>query len=139
MLTKYRDVLIAAGMVAFIVAFITVLSLIPHQAKADSNAELQTHIATSSTIVVGPQSVTTVFAAKTASGVSGVACGPRVIGTVGTPIQVSFLSTIPPTGTVGFPQAASTTMAYTSTTYGCGAVYAYAAASTTITKAEFAY
>lgn len=106
-----------------------------HTAKAVGIASPpQTHIATSSTAIVGPQSVTTVFSAKT-----GLNCAARVITTAAGPIMLSFSADITPTGSIGHVQAASTTVAYDPSVYGCGAVKAYGYASTTITKSEFAY
>lgn len=91
------------------------------------------------TTVVGPQSKTTIYAAKTDG-----SCKSRVIGTKTTPIVLFFgdptngdLSSTTLDGTTGFVQGASTTVAYDSGIYGCGRWTAYAAASTTITVSEF--
>lgn len=97
------------------------------------------NIATSSTITVGPQSVTRIFTYKNF-------CGSRIIGTVSQPINISFgggvnLATsslvVTPSQFVGFPMGASTTNVLGTATYGCGSVYAFATASTTITLSEF--
>lgn len=89
--------------------------------------------ATTSTIVVGPQSITTIFTAKNL-------CAERVFGTPansGSLIVLSFDPNIAPSASAGFPFTASTTNSLPSELYGCGAVRAYAAASTTITRSEF--
>lgn len=87
-------------------------------------------VATSSQIVVGPQSVTTLFAKNSS-------CTSRLVSTVGTAVMLSFSSAVTPTGTAGAVQAASTSVSYDNANYGCGAITAYAAASTTITLTEF--
>lgn len=87
-------------------------------------------IASSSLVVVGPANVQTI--APVASN-----CVDRVIATVGTAIQVSFSSAVPPTATAGHVQGASTSVSYNNGDYGCGAITGYAAASTTITVSTF--
>lgn len=89
------------------------------------------HIATSSTVIVGTSSITTLFAAN-----SG--CTDRIITTVAQPIMLSFSSSVTPSGVAGHLQAASTTVAYDNANYGCGAITAYGfSASTTITISAF--
>lgn len=83
-------------------------------------------VATSSTIQVGPQNVVTVVPANTA-------CVSRTISTLSQTIMLSFSSTLVPSASQGLLQATSTTVAYDNGAYGCGAVTAFATASTTIT------
>ena len=88
-------------------------------------------VATSSTIVVGTQQNKTLFTSKNI-------CSSRVISTTGQAIMLSFHSDISPTSMIGHYQAASTSVAYDSDVYGCGAVSAFGnVASTTITTSEF--
>jgi hypothetical protein len=93
----------------------------------------QGQIATSSTIQVGPQQVKTIFEANES-------CMTRVVGTRAQEIILTFdvvnLSDLTPSFGTGFPISASTTRELPSERFGCGPVKAYAAASTTITKAE---
>lgn len=100
----------------------------PQQITVGGAGENAAKFATSSTIQVGPQQVMTLFSAEATRSCSG-----RVVGTVGTPIQLSFGGSVVPTATRGFTQGASTTVMYDSNTYGCDALTAYAPASTTIT------
>lgn len=80
---------------------------------------------------VGPQEINTVFAANEF-------CANRLIGVFGsTPIVLSFDADITPSMTVGHPLVASSTTSLPPDQYGCGAVRAYAPASTTITTSEF--
>jgi hypothetical protein len=87
-------------------------------------------IATSSTISVGPQAVTTIFSANSA-------CTTRIVTTFAQAVMLSFSSSVTPTGTVGHLQSGSTTVAYDNALYGCGAVTTYGFASTTITTSAF--
>lgn len=92
-------------------------------------------VATSSTITVGPGNATRIF-------YDTPFCDARVISTVGQPIMLTFsatssTSTLVPSATVGHEQLASTTVAYDSGLYGCGAFSAYGyGASSTITVSE---
>lgn len=88
------------------------------------------------TTQVGPQYDQTVAAANPN-------CAARIIGTQAQPIMLIFadptngdISSSTISQSVGFIQAASTTVSYDSGIYGCGRVIGYAAASTTITVAE---
>ena len=94
-------------------------------------------MATTSQITIGP-----------GSGGDGVneiifatsSCTARVISTVASPIMLSFTlsngSTTLPSGTSGLLQGASTTIAYDSELYGCGAVVAYGFSTSTISISE---
>ena len=103
--------------------------------SAPSGLATSQEVATTTT--VGPQQNITLFAALQG-------CNSRVIGTVSQPIMILFadptngdLSSTTLSGSKGFWQSASTTVAYDSGIYGCGRVIGYAYASTTVTRAEF--
>lgn len=92
-------------------------------------------VAIATTTGVGPQLNMQLFSASN--------CGSRVITTVASPIMILFAD--PSNGDVssttlsalkGHLQAASTTIAYDSGIYGCGRVFAFGFASTTITTTE---
>mgnify|MGYP001612020141 FL=1 len=100
-------------------------------------------IATSSQPTVGTTAV-----ALWSAGNSNGNCSSRVISTQGKAIMLSFgdrpnypagnRATTTVSGTLGFLQAASTTVTYDASVYGCGSVSAYGFdSSTTITIAEF--
>ena len=102
-----------------------------------ASSGLQSTIATSSQLRVGPQAKILAFTAST--------CVSRVISTAGQAIQISFgtypasgdATTTPASG-VGHIQAASTNVVYDSGIYGCGNVGIFGeSASTTITVSEF--
>lgn len=112
------------------VAYLIGVSTFPAYGSAPSG--LQATVATSSPagIVVGT-TAQTVFATST--------CSARVITTVAKPIMITFSSfnEATPSGVFGHYQAASTTVAYDSGVYGCGALKVYGFdASTTITVTE---
>lgn len=121
-----------------------VMILIRNQgARQEQQEQLQgfqtasaSQIATSSTIVVGPQQVKNIFNANPG-------CLTRLfsIPPGGSPVMLSFfataIATITPTSAVGNLYAGSSTYAFPAEIYGCGPVAAYAGASTTITRSEF--
>jgi hypothetical protein len=87
-------------------------------------------VASSSLMVVGPQSAVTLFAKNTG-------CAVRVVSTLANPVMLSFSSTLTPSATQGHVQAASTTVAYENGSYGCGQLSAYGFnASTSITVTQ---
>ncbi len=88
--------------------------------------------ATSSTAQVGPQETITLFS-------SNDSCSGRflTIPSGGAAVRLSFDSDITPSATVGELFGASTTHSLPAELYGCGAVRAYAAASTTVSKSEY--
>lgn len=98
-------------------------------------------LATSSTVQIGPGTNKNILFTE------NTVCTSRVISTGANPIMLSFsrsnltgsaTTTTNPGPTIGFLQAASTTVAYDSGIYGCPAVSAYGyAASTTASIAEF--
>lgn len=90
-------------------------------------------IATSSTIVVGPQQTVTIFAERTAG------CTSRVITTSSQALFITFDDNLGPNSIESHQQATSTTVAYDSAIYGCRAVRARSVASSTIYKSEFGY
>lgn len=106
--------------------------------SASAPSGLPSRLAVATTTTVGPQYRTQLFA-------SNPTCAARVVSTVANPIMLIFgdpvngdLASTTVSALKGHVQAASTTVAYDSGLYGCGAVYAYGyAASTTITTSEF--
>lgn len=86
-------------------------------------------VATSSTITVGPNTVKTLFLAD-------AFCADRLIGVASTPLTISFSSSVVPATSTGYVLAASSTGAFNSENYGCGAITAFAQSSTTITITE---
>lgn len=66
------------------------------------------------------------------------ACAARIITSRTAPLMITFsdVQGKTPTGVIGHQQAASTTVAYDSGLYGCGAVRIYAYASSVITVTE---
>ncbi len=86
-------------------------------------------LATTSTIGVGPSEVKSLFDEKSF-------CASRVISTKSQAIMLGFDFT--PTLMSGFLQAASTTVVYPASQFGCTAVSAFGAVgSTTINLAEY--
>jgi hypothetical protein len=127
------------GTAVFVFAMLAVLVFQETKiASASAPSGLPATVATSSTIVVGPNLVGTgilpvLFKADGT-------CDARVISTVGQPILLSFAvlsSTTPENAGGGVLQAASTTVSYDGGIYGCGLVSAYGfGASTTIDLIE---
>lgn len=117
-----------------IIAVVLVLGYV-NQGDSLGNAtpDLQARLLVATTTSVGHQTDVTLFSEKTS-------CASRVISTFGTPIVLSFdSSVVNPSATNGHIQGASTTVAYDSGLYGCGAVVAASSATTTIATAEFVY
>lgn len=83
-------------------------------------------VASSSLQSVGPQQVMTVAATTT--------CSARILSTSAKPVMLTFTDADTPTGMFGVLQAASSTVVYDNTQYGCGKIKAYGFdASTTVT------
>lgn len=102
-----------------------------NQAHATDATTIPATIATSSLMVVGPQSANTLFATST--------CTSRVITTYANPVMLTFSENQGnvPTAVYGHLQSASTTVAYDAGLYGCGKMKAYGyTASTSITVTE---
>ncbi len=102
--------------------------------EATSGLASEGRIAT--TTEVGPDLNTQVFA-------KNVQCTSRIVSTQAQAIMLTFfdpsdgdVSSTTLSQTVGHIQGASTTEVYNSGVYGCGRVFGYAAASTTITGVE---
>jgi energy-coupling factor transporter transmembrane protein EcfT len=100
-------------------------------ARASAPSGLSSTVATSSKLAVST-AATTVIATSTN------VCASRIIGTTGTPIMVIVgdETGLVPSGTLGLPQAASTTVVYDGGQFGCGAIKVYAFAATTIHVTE---
>jgi hypothetical protein len=116
---------------AVIVLIATILQFRPALAAAPNG--LRAVLATTSTQIVGPQSINKLFSADNT-------CNSRVITTYANPIMLSFdaLSSTSPSGINGHLQPASTTVAYDSALYGCGLWSAWGfTASTSPTISEF--
>lgn len=106
-----------------------------HPAKAGTPNSMA-RIATTSAIAVGPQVINTLFTTPTPVGGIQNMCAARIVSTQAQPIMLSFTSSMTPSGTLGFWQAASTTVSYPSDQYGCGQVTAYGYASSSVTVEE---
>ncbi|MGF6428219.1 hypothetical protein [Bradyrhizobium elkanii] len=128
-MTKIYRNFIAAGVLLALAALI-VIGMEIQTAGASNVGFMVPKLATSSTMQVGPQQVKTIAATSRN-------CYSRLIGSAGSPLMVSFSPTTTPTGTIGYPQAASSTVAYSNGDYGCGPIYIYAYSSTTIITSEF--
>ena len=123
--------------IAFVVLIAYALGTRVPLAFASAPSGLPATMATSSTVVVGPNIVTPTLAHATLFEASN--CAARIITTLGTPISLSFaaFSSTTPSATVGHVQASSTTEVYDSGQFGCGLVSAYGfTSSTTITVSE---
>lgn len=100
------------------------------RAEASAPSGLPATVATTSRLTVGATALTA-FATSTS-------CAARTIGTTGAPIMVTFTDNDgqTPSATLGFPQAASTTVTYDSGQVGCGALKVYSFIASTITVSE---
>lgn len=117
--------LTALGFIALSAVILVTLLSQPRFVNATAPAGTNAQVATSSLLVVGPQSnVATGFGTTTSGTVreQNYTCSARVISTVGQPINISFasLSSTSLSQTTGFQQAASTTVTYDGGLYGCG-------------------
>lgn len=97
--------------------------------KASAPTGLPATIATTSALTV---TTTPILAIATSS------CSARIISTTASPIMIGFTDAqgFVPSGVQGFLQAASTTVAYDSGQYGCGAVRIYSYVSGSITVSD---
>ncbi len=133
--TQFYTSLVLVAFAMFALALFTVSGSHKADASAFPGGRATGYIAT--TTSVGPGNATQLFAQDNA-------CSSRVVTTVAQPVMLSFfdptngdLSSTTLSGTKGFLQAASTTVAYDSGIYGCGRMFAYGfGASTTITTME---
>ena len=128
--------IVAGALVTLLIAIGIVQFVVPKDAPEPvvsgfTTASTANH-ATSSTAQVGPQEVITLFS-------SNSSCSNRfiTIPSGGAAVRLSFDSDITPSATVGELLGASSTHSLPAELYGCGAVKAYAAASTTVSKSEF--
>lgn len=119
-------VLILGLLALSVFAYFTVM---PRLAIGSAPSGLQATIATSSNPTVGTTALL-VFATST--------CSTRIVSTYASPVMMYFsdITGQRPSPTAGHLQAASTTVAYDSGLYGCGAVYMYGFVSTAITVSE---
>lgn len=106
-------------MCATVLAGIFVLAQ-AQRVQASTPAGYPAQVATTSTLAVGPSN--NMFAFGTTTRESAFNCAARVITTDFNPIRISFASVSSTTlsTSVGFYQAASTTVAYDASLYGCG-------------------
>ncbi len=129
------------GALIFALVAIYIFTIAPKDALGGAFTGTAAQLKYATTTTVGPQAVArvTVFP-------QNGECKNRVITTSGnSAIMLSFgeprtagnLSSTTISGTAGFWQAASTTVAYDAEQFGCGLWTAYGYASTTLTVAEF--
>lgn len=124
-ITRFLPVAIA---VTAIVALLFLFGSI-RDAKASAPPGLRTTVATTSPAAV-TTSASVIFATST--------CDSRIISTTASPIMLTFSENqnVVPSAIFGHLQAASTTVAYDSALYGCGAVQAYSFVNGTVTLTE---
>lgn len=98
-------------------------------ANASAPTGLKTTIGTTSVAAV-TSTASMLFASST--------CDARIISTQGSAVMLTFsdYNGARPTASFGHVQAASTTVAYDSGLYGCGAVYAYSFSNQNLTVSE---
>lgn len=129
MINKYTfEFFVGGAVVSAILAAILFYSLMPVFAAAPSG--LPSSVATSSN--------RTWTAASEVAFATTTNCASRIIGTRGDAIRIVFsdINGETPSASVGFPQAASTTVVYDSGLYGCGQVKIYSYAAQVINLAE---
>ena len=119
-------VIIAIGVFALTAAF-----SVHNVALASAPSGLPATVATSSALSASSRTAQLLFATSTS-------CSARVITTTGVTMMLTFGDNQGkrPTGTYGHLQAASTTIAYDSGLYGCGAVYGYSDAAQNLSLTE---
>jgi hypothetical protein len=121
------------SIIAFSALILAVLAITPTDVARGGDMASQGRVFSVATTSVGHQTDITIASAKEF-------CASRVISTTGNAIMLSFAtSTLNPSGTEGFYQGPSTTVAYDSEQYGCGYVVAASLSTTTISVAEFVY
>lgn len=86
------------------------------QVKAATQPGIAAFVATSSNITLPAATAISVFATST--------CAARIVSTQVMPVMLTFsdITNQSPTGSFGLLQAASTTVAYDASLYGCGLV-----------------
>lgn len=127
---SFKTHLVAYVAGAFLVLFILAL-FATQTSHASAPSGLGATVATSSNPTV-TTTAALVFATTTNS------CAARIVTTYASPVMITFTDAqgAVPTGTYGHLQAASTTVAYDSGQYGCGAVKIYSFATQAITVSE---
>jgi hypothetical protein len=107
-------------------------------------AGLRTRLVSNTVTTVGPQLVAHPVATTTPVHrvlfLGNTSCQARVITTLGTGIQFTYgveASSTTLSSTKGHFQAASTTVVYDASVWGCGVVSGWAAASTSVSVSEF--
>lgn len=121
--------LIAGAVFMVIVGVFSIMTQV-FTAQASAPAGLPATVATSSNPSVGTTAVTL---AATSTG-----CAARIVTSRNSPLMLTFsdFKGDTPTATAGHLQLASTTIAYDSGIYGCGAVKAFGYVADTITVTE---
>lgn len=99
--------------VATIIATVLVVLSQPSKSFANNQPGLPATVASSSVETVGTASLTLIATSS---------CSARIITTYAQPIMLTFRDTDTPTGLFGHLQAASTTIAYSSSQFGCGKI-----------------
>lgn len=115
---------------AIAVAVMFLYLLESRQAEASAFPGLSATIATTSNITVGTS--------VTAAAIATSSCQARIISTSASPVMLTFsdYAAQTPTGSFGHLQGASTTVAYDSGLYGCGAVKIYSFTTQLITVSD---
>ena len=135
MTQKIQTGLLYGAVVVAILAFMYLLGSQIPRSLAGAPTGLPTTVSVATTTAVGPQQNIQLFSASS--------CNSRIVSTVASAVMLTFedpsngdVSSTTLSGVKGHLQTASTTVAYDSGLYGCGRVFAYAFASSTITTTE---
>lgn len=117
------------GVVSLLLVILPKLQIADDSLTFAGAGELPATVATSSNPTVGT-TATLVFATST--------CASRIVTTVASPVMITFSDRIgqTPTGAFGHLQAASSTVSYDASEYGCGAIKMYGFVSSAITVSE---
>lgn len=117
------------GAILAILSIVYLLGASAPRVGASAPAGIAATVATTSNPTIGTIAAT-LFATSS--------CSSRIITTYASPITLTFSDYIgqTPTGTFGHLQAASTTVVYDATVYGCGLYKAFGFSSTAITVSE---
>lgn len=124
--TKTQTILVVAVLIA---SCFFIINWQAYSAVGSTPPGSQSTVATTSQSAVSTSAIT-LFATSS--------CASRIIQTAASPIMLTFSDKqgTTPTGSLGFIQAASTTVVYDGGLYGCGRVQAYSVAAQTITISE---
>ena len=138
-----KNIFLPSLIAILFIVMIAIVSQRPDNAIGSAPTGLATTVSVATTTTVGPQFIT--GKARRIFTETGN-CNSRIITTVGQDIALTFydpkdaeignLSSTTLSMQIGHLQLASTTVVYDSGIYGCGNVYGYAKASTTITLTE---